>query len=139
MNNMKHFMFASLALVLLLSCITVGPANAQGVYGKFTLPCATHWGGATLPAGDYFFTVDGRRGSMLLGTGRKNLGFVIAQSVTAEASHASSLLVERTGGVASVTELRLAGSGLVLRYSPPKAARKTIEELTRIPIAAPGE
>jgi hypothetical protein len=76
---------------------------------------------------------------MLLGTGRKNLGFVIAQSVTAEASHASSLLVERTGGVASVTELRLAGSGLVLRYSPPKAARKTIEELTRIPIAAPGE
>lgn len=32
--------------------------NAQNVYkGKFTLPSETHWGGATLPAGDYTFTM----------------------------------------------------------------------------------
>jgi len=32
--------------------------NAQTVYqGKFTLPFETHWGGATLPAGDYTFAL----------------------------------------------------------------------------------
>ena len=141
MKTMKHFLFASLALVLLLSCISVGPANAQGVSGKFTLPFAAHWGGVTLPAGDYLFTMDRPRGAMILATGRKSIGLVIPQSVTAEASHASALIVERNGGVASITELRLAGSGVVLRYTPPKLARKALEELTtvRIPVTAPGE
>ena len=32
--------------------------NAQTAYqGKFTLPFETHWGSATLPAGDYTFTM----------------------------------------------------------------------------------
>ena len=32
--------------------------NAQNAYqGKFTLPFETHWGGATLPAGDYTFAL----------------------------------------------------------------------------------
>ena len=32
--------------------------SAQNAYqGKFTLPFETHWGGATLPAGDYTFTL----------------------------------------------------------------------------------
>jgi hypothetical protein len=32
--------------------------KAQSAYqGKFTLPFETHWGGATLPAGDYTFTL----------------------------------------------------------------------------------
>jgi hypothetical protein len=33
-------------------------ANAQNAYqGKFTLPFETHWGSATLPAGDYTFVI----------------------------------------------------------------------------------
>jgi len=32
--------------------------KAQNAYqGKFTLPFETHWGGATLPAGDYTFVL----------------------------------------------------------------------------------
>ena len=32
--------------------------NAQNAYqGKFTLPFETHWGGATLPAGEYTFAL----------------------------------------------------------------------------------
>ena len=32
--------------------------NAQNIYrGKFTLPFQTHWGSATLPAGDYTFAM----------------------------------------------------------------------------------
>ena len=31
--------------------------KAQAYQGKFTLPFETHWGGATLPAGDYTFVL----------------------------------------------------------------------------------
>jgi hypothetical protein len=36
--------------------------NAQYIYqGKFTLPFETHWGNATLPAGDYTFVISPER------------------------------------------------------------------------------
>jgi hypothetical protein len=36
--------------------------NAQNAYqGKFTLPTETHWGNATLPAGDYSFAMSSAR------------------------------------------------------------------------------
>jgi hypothetical protein len=36
--------------------------NAQYIYqGKFTLPFETHWGNATLPAGDYTFVMSPER------------------------------------------------------------------------------
>ena len=43
--------------VLFLAGLATG-AKAQDQYkGKFTLPFETHWGGATLPAGDYAFVL----------------------------------------------------------------------------------
>jgi len=43
---------AGVAALFLAGLATAG--NAQNaVQGKFTLPFETHWGGATLPAGDY--------------------------------------------------------------------------------------
>jgi hypothetical protein len=47
---------AGLAALFLAGLATAG--NAQNAYqGKFTLPFETHWGGATLPAGDYTFAL----------------------------------------------------------------------------------
>jgi len=47
---------AGVAALFLAGLATAG--NAQNaVQGKFTLPFETHWGGATLPAGDYSFTL----------------------------------------------------------------------------------
>jgi len=41
--------------------------NAQNVYqDKFTLPFETHWGSATLPAGDYTFTMSFASSSYML-------------------------------------------------------------------------
>ena len=41
--------------------------NAQNAYqGKFTLPFETHWGSATLPAGDYTFTMSFASSSYML-------------------------------------------------------------------------
>jgi hypothetical protein len=53
---LKLFMKLGLAAIALSVLATSG--NAQNAYqGKFTLPVETHWGSATLPAGDYTFTL----------------------------------------------------------------------------------
>ncbi len=47
---------AGVAALFLAGLATAG--NAQNaIQGKFTLPFETHWGGATLPAGDYAFVM----------------------------------------------------------------------------------
>jgi hypothetical protein len=55
-RHLKAFTKVGVAALALGALATSG--NAQNVYqGKFTLPFETHWGGATLPAGDYTFTM----------------------------------------------------------------------------------
>ena len=55
-RHLKLFTKLGVAALALGALATSG--NAQNVYqGKFTLPFETHWGGATLPAGDYTFTM----------------------------------------------------------------------------------
>jgi len=45
------------AAALALAALAIS-GNEQNVYkGKFTLPFETHWGSATLPAGDYTFVM----------------------------------------------------------------------------------
>jgi hypothetical protein len=51
---LTKFGVAALALGALA---TSGKAQ-NACQGKFTLPFETHWGGATLPAGDYTFTLE---------------------------------------------------------------------------------
>ena len=54
--NSKIFMKLGVAALALGALATSG--NAQNAYeGKFTLPAETHWGGFTLPAGDYTLTL----------------------------------------------------------------------------------
>jgi hypothetical protein len=55
-RHLKLFTKVGLAALALGALATTG--NAQNAYqGKFTLPFETHWGGATLPAGDYTFAL----------------------------------------------------------------------------------
>src|SRR5258708_5478413 len=55
-RHLKLFTNLGVAVLVLGALATSG--NAQTAYqGKFTLPFETHWGGATLPAGDYTFTL----------------------------------------------------------------------------------
>src|SRR6202795_4596986 len=55
-RHLKLFTKVGVAALALGALATSG--NAQNVYqGKFTLPTETHWGGATLPAGDYTFVM----------------------------------------------------------------------------------
>jgi hypothetical protein len=55
-RHLKLFTKLGVAALALGALATSG--NAQSVYqGKFTLPTETHWGGVTLPAGDYTFAM----------------------------------------------------------------------------------
>jgi hypothetical protein len=55
-RNLKLFTKLGVAALALAALAT--SANAQSAYrGKFALPVETHWGGATLPAGDYSFVL----------------------------------------------------------------------------------
>jgi hypothetical protein len=55
-RHLKLFTKVAVAALALGALATNG--NAQNAYkGKFTLPFETHWGSATLPAGDYTFVM----------------------------------------------------------------------------------
>ena len=55
-RRLKLLMKFGVAALALGALATSG--KAQNAYqGKFTLPFETHWGSATLPAGDYTFTL----------------------------------------------------------------------------------
>jgi len=55
-RHLKLFTKLGVAALALGALATNG--NAQNAYqGKFTLPTETHWGSATLPAGDYTFAM----------------------------------------------------------------------------------
>lgn len=55
-RHLKVFKKVGIAALALSALAT--NENAQNIYqGKFTLPFETHWGSATLPAGDYTFVM----------------------------------------------------------------------------------
>jgi len=57
-TNPKFTVLRLLVLGVLVAGFNAKPASAQVFKGKFTLPSTTRWSIATLPAGDYSFTLD---------------------------------------------------------------------------------
>ena len=71
---------------LVLSAVATGGKAQQSIYqGKFTLPVETHWGSATLPAGEYTFTVGSAAAQYRLYIHGERSNFIIP-TVTAENS-----------------------------------------------------
>jgi len=130
MKTIGHYVFSSLALALLASCIAAGPANAGQITGKFTLPFEAQWGGVTLAAGNYSFTLDNASamGMLHLVQGQKNIAMITNQGYNPKASERSALVVVQDCGTTSISELRLVGPDVVLYYQPPKAKRGSSTE-----------
>ena len=57
-TNRTFTVLRRLVLGALVAGFNAKTASAQALQGKFTLNSATRWGMATLPAGDYSFTLD---------------------------------------------------------------------------------
>ena len=113
-------------MALLAVCLMAGHANAQEFQGKFTLPFQARWGQASLPAGDYSFTVGnpGKPFQVHLYSGRKCVGMILAQSFDKTYSGPAELTVEE----GTVRALTLPEIGIVLQYAPQHPKHLTAPE-----------
>jgi len=118
--------FGILSLSILALALTAQSASAQSVEGKFTLTHEVFWGGTTLPAGDYSFTIDGTNGSDMLAlqSGKRTVALIMAASHEEQSAGNSALVIEQ----GSVRELRVPEAGYSLFYPASKGTHGSMEE-----------
>ena len=114
----SYTMIGCLAVV---AALNAGLASAQVVAGQFTLPFAANWGIATLPAGNYTFTLDhaSLEGTIKLYQGTKGVALIKCQGYNhADRTGSGALIVtaDGAGGGPTVRSLRLAEAGVVFSY-----------------------
>ncbi len=138
-RHLKLFTNLGVAVLVLGALATSG--NAQTVYqGKFTLPFETHWGGATLPAGDYTFAlasasspytlyIHGQAGNAII------KAYAVDQKIVS--GHAQLNLVD-IADVQNVETFEAPELGLTFRYATPKQSTGSKEARHKMsPQAAP--
>ncbi|HEV2424944.1 MAG TPA: hypothetical protein VGZ29_08965 [Terriglobia bacterium] len=129
MKTIRRFTLGSLVLALLASCLGAGMARAQEMQGKFTLPFDARWGQATLPAGDYSFTVDqSKSAARLVLSGENTRAIIRAQGYDPKSSDSSSLVLATDRGISTVRELKLADLGVVLYFTPSRPHQTAAQE-----------
>jgi hypothetical protein len=146
--NRSLSMVRNLVLALATASIFTGVAKAQATLysGKFTLPFEAHWGGLTLPAGDYSFQLNssGHGSDMIVVLqGTRKLGFVMSEAYNqAPQSEQSELIVTRSSGRARIVALHAGELGTDFYYHLPKAEGRLIasapELIQRIPVSRNG-
>jgi hypothetical protein len=117
-------------LGLIAICASASSASAQNAFqGKFTLPNDVRWANATLPAGDYSFSLSSPTMSGRVFLQGPNGGAFILTSVidNRHEGDSSRLIIERRGGVSFVRSMYLADLGVELTYSVPKTPKKDVE------------
>jgi hypothetical protein len=103
-----------LVLGVLVAGFNAKPASAQVLQGKFTLKSTTRWGQATLPAGDYSFTLDtGYAVSRFtVSRGTQRVALIPAPLITNNTSGRSEMVLED----GTVREVSLPQIGITLDY-----------------------
>jgi hypothetical protein len=135
MNTKRISMVAVMALALVTAVVSPSLATAQStITGKFTLPCTTYWEKATLPAGDYTFSIAPAVNDVkiLHVRGPKSL------DVEAWTTHDSSLKenaveLKRTGGSAVVSNMYLAAASISMHFRSSAPAKELLAAATTPP------
>ena len=115
---------------LIAICATARSASAQNAYqGKFTLPNDVRWANATLPAGDYTFSLSSTTMSGRVFLQGPNGGAFILTSATDQRNEgdSSKLTIEHRGGISFVRSMYLADLGVELTYRALKTPKKDVE------------
>ena len=146
--NRSSRMARHLVLALVSACIFAGAASAQepACEGKFTLPFEAQWGGVTLPAGGYAFTLNSTAvGSRVVTVVRdqQKVAIVMAQGRSkSDSTKASALIVTRIGGRARIDALHLAEVGDFFYIAPKAEGLQTAsvpQLIQRIPVFTSGK
>ena len=136
MKSLRNRVLAIAALGIATICANASPATAQvtAFKGSFTLPNEVRWQGATLPAGDYTFSLKSASGPDLIQLqGPKGGSFVVSLTASKDdVSDRSVMTIEHRAGMSIVRELYLAQIGLRLHYYVPKPAKD--EQLAQGPV-----
>ena len=136
MKSLRNRVLAIAALGIATICANASPATAQAMAfkGSFTLPNEVRWQGATLPAGDYTFSLKSASGPDLIQLqGPKGGSFVISLTASKDdVSDHSVMTIAHRAGMSIVRELYLAQLGLRLHYYVPKPAKD--EQLAQGPV-----
>ena len=136
MKSLRNRVLAIAALGIATICANASPATAQAMAfkGSFTLPNEVRWQGATLPAGDYTFSLKSASGPDLIQLqGPKGGAFVVSLTASKDdVSDHSVMTIEHRAGMSIVRELYLAQIGLRLHYYVPKPAKD--EQLAQGPV-----
>ena len=115
MNTNRRFaVFGMLVLGALMTGVNAEPARAQALEGEFTLTSTTRWGSATLPPGNYSFTLDQvEPGSLIkVSRGARTVAFILAGGYDDATSGRSAMYLEN----GTVRKLRLPYIGRTLKY-----------------------
>jgi hypothetical protein len=115
---------------LIAICASASSATAQNAFqGKFTLPNDVRWANASLPAGDYTFSLSSTAMSGRVFLQGPNGGAFILTSVTDQHNegNSSKLTIEHRGGISFVRSMYLADVGVELTYPAPKTSKKDVE------------
>ena len=115
---------------LIAICTSASSASAQNAFqGKFTLPDDVRWANATLPAGDYTFSLSSTTMPGRVFLQGPNGGAFILTSVIDERNEgdSSKLTLEHRDGISFVRSMYLADLGVELTYRVPKTPKKDVE------------
>jgi hypothetical protein len=119
-NFSRILAIATLGLIAV--CSSASAASAQSVFkGTFTLPEDVRWGNASLPAGDYSFSLKSTSlPAQISVQGPNGAAFIMTPSTDQrDQGDSSYLTIERRGGTRFVRTMYLADLGLELRYAAP--------------------
>jgi hypothetical protein len=124
MKSIRNRVLAIVAVGIAALCVNARPASAQAVRGHFTLPNEVRWQEATLPAGDYTFSIKTVSGPAQMELQGPNGGtFIVAlTSSRADISGKSALILEYHSGTRVVREMYIAPIGVRFEYFVPKGA-----------------
>ena len=115
---------------LVAICASASSASAQNAFqGKFTLHNEVRWANASLPAGNYTFSLDSTTmpGRVLL-RGPHGGAFILTSVVDERHEGDSSrLTIEHRGGLSFVRSMYLADLGVELTYPAPKTPKKDVD------------
>ena len=143
MNWARHLkLFTKLGVAALALGALATSGNAQNVYqGKFTLPSETHWGSATLPAGDYTFVMSSASSDYRLYIRGEGVNAIIRATSTddrAVSAHAQLDLVD-IADVQTVQTFDAPELGRTFFYSTPAQKRTGHKEAHQktVPQTAP--
>jgi hypothetical protein len=119
--------FAALALGILASA-----GNAQNAFeGKFTLPFETYWGGVTLPAGNYSFTLESKTFpyTLYIRGGKANVIVAALGYDTGAVSSRAQLDVVDISDVHAIKTFEAPELGLTFTYFTPKEKNPAAKEV----------